>query len=172
MVIQFHLSQTLISGHHIPVPALALTTTTIHKYKIQFITFFVAMSSGIYKIQSLSKPHLFYIGSSINIEKRWRQHIHRLKVHKHENQRLQNHVNKYGLDDLIFTIMFSCDLTSLIIEEQAYLNMSKPAFNILKTCHPFSYQPSKLTTRQKIANSWKQRPPISMFSRLFKSKRH
>jgi len=129
-------------------------------------------SSGIYKIQSLSKPHLFYIGSSIDIEKRWRQHVHRLKVHKHENQRLQNHFNKYGLHDLKFTIMFSCDLTSLIIEEQAYLNMSKPTFNILKTCHPFSYQPSKLTTRQKIANSWKQRPPISMFSRLFKSKRH
>ena len=130
------------------------------------------LHSGIYKIQSLSKPHLFYIGSSINIEKRWRQHIHRLKCHHHENQRLQNHVNKYGLDDLIFTIMFSCDLSQLQISEQAQLNMSKPTFNILKTCHPGSYKSSSLTTRQKIANSWKQRPPISMFSRLFKSKRY
>ena len=128
--------------------------------------------SGIYKIQSLSNPNLFYIGSSINIEKRWRQHIHRLKVHKHENQRLQNHFNKYGLNDLKFTIMFSSDLSQLQISEQAQLNMSKPPFNILKTCHAGSYHKTDITTKQKIKDSWKQRPPISMFSRLFKSKRY
>ena len=130
------------------------------------------MSSGIYKIQSLSKPHLFYIGSSVNVKKRWQQHIHRLKCHRHENQRLQNHVDKYGLYDLKFTIIFSCDLSQLQISEQAQLNMSKPTFNMLKTCHPFSYHKTDITTKQKIANSWKHRPPISMFSRLFKSKRY
>lgn len=126
--------------------------------------------TGIYKIQSRLKPSVFYIGSSVNIKARWKQHIHRLKAHRHENKKLQNHADKYGINDLQFTIIFSCQKPELISLEQAFLNMHQPTLNILKTCYPGSWQPSKLSTRQKIKQSWKHRPPISMFSRLFHRK--
>jgi group I intron endonuclease len=126
--------------------------------------------SGIYKIQSQLKPELFYIGSSVNIQKRWQQHKQRLKAHRHENQKLQNHADKYGISDLKFTVLFSCDFSQLAFFEQAQLNMSKPWFNILQTCKPGSYKKRLPGTVANISKSWKQRPPISMFSRLFKSK--
>jgi len=126
--------------------------------------------TGIYSIQSKINPSRFYIGSSKDCFKRWRTHIHRLKCHTHENKILQNHFNKHGPSDLQFTIIFSCDFSQLIQMEQAQIDMSKPFFNILKTCHPGSYKPSTLSTRQKISASWKFRKPIPMFCRLFRPK--
>ena len=52
--------------------------------------------SGIYKIQSIIKPERCYIGSAVNIQKRWRDHKRELRNNKHSNKKLQNHCNKYG----------------------------------------------------------------------------
>jgi hypothetical protein len=37
---------------------------------------------GIYKIYSLIKPERCYIGSSVNISKRWAQHLSKLQNNK------------------------------------------------------------------------------------------
>jgi len=66
--------------------------------------------SGIYGIRSISKPERKYIGSTYNIGKRFREHKNRLKLNKHENKKLQRHVNKYGIDDLIFDILIKREL--------------------------------------------------------------
>ena len=60
--------------------------------------------SGIYKIKSKVKPERIYIGSSVNIQERWRKHINYLKNNKHQSIKLQRHYNKYGKNDLVFSI--------------------------------------------------------------------
>ena len=42
------------------------------------------IKSGIYKITCIEN-HKFYIGSSKDIEKRWRQHKNTLRLNKHVN---------------------------------------------------------------------------------------
>lgn len=59
------------------------------------------MNTGIYKIvNKINGKH--YVGSSINIDKRWSGHRYLLINNKHENQHLQNAWNKYGEDTFEF----------------------------------------------------------------------
>lgn len=87
-------------------------------------------ASGIYKIQSIIKPEKFYIGSAINIAKRWGVHLCRLRKNQHHSKKLQNHYNKYGEDDLQFIILVGCDREDLIKHEQYFIGFYKPFFNI------------------------------------------
>jgi group I intron endonuclease len=85
--------------------------------------------SGIYKIQSISYPDRVYIGSSINIRQRWKQHIKELKGSYHHAKKLQRHVNKYGIEDLLFIPYFKVEKESLIYMEQSFMLLNKPYFN-------------------------------------------
>ena len=87
---------------------------------------------GIYKIQSKIKPEKFYIGSAVNIKKRWWTHKRDLNKNIHPNQKLQNHYNKYGINDLVFSIILLCEKVSLLNEEQKYIDTLNPIFNISK----------------------------------------
>jgi len=87
---------------------------------------------GIYQIQSKIKPNRIYIGSAVNITNRWRVHICQLRKNKHHSIKLQRHYNKYGIEDLEFSILLLCNKKELIINEQNYLNKIKCYFNISK----------------------------------------
>lgn len=87
---------------------------------------------GIYKIQSVIKPERFYIGSSINMTKRWNLHLELLRKNKHGNLKLQRHYNKHGESDLQFSIILNCEKQDILKLEQEYLDSYKPYFNILK----------------------------------------
>lgn len=86
--------------------------------------------SGIYKIQSVTDPNRIYIGSAINITKRWTMHLSLLNRGKHANKKLQGHYDKYGKNDLIFSVIINCEKEDLIIIEQSYIDELKPSFNI------------------------------------------
>ena len=88
--------------------------------------------SGIYKIESISHPERIYIGSAINIKKRWNYHTEGLSHNKHHSQKLQRHFNKYGRNDLMFSVVEECPSVLLIQREQFYINALKPYFNIAK----------------------------------------
>lgn len=60
--------------------------------------------AGIYKI-SCSANSKFYIGSSINIKTRFKQHKSKLEKNCHDNQHLQNAWNKYGAGSFTFEIL-------------------------------------------------------------------
>jgi len=51
--------------------------------------------SGIYKIINIINNRL-YIGSSVNIRRRWLEHKRLLSKGKHENNLLQNSWDKHG----------------------------------------------------------------------------
>jgi len=84
---------------------------------------------GIYQIKSIINNKK-YIGSSIHIKRRKKEHFHALIQNKHPNYNLQNHYNKYGKNDFIFTVLKRCSEKELIKEEQYYINILKPDFNI------------------------------------------
>lgn len=85
----------------------------------------------IYKISSISHPDRLYIGSAMNPSRRRRDHFRRLRVGCHPNNKLQNHSNKYGVDDLLFEIVEDVkDVTQLVEREQHYIDNLKPYFNL------------------------------------------
>ncbi len=95
----------------------------------------IKSKAGIYCIQSKTKRNRIYIGSSKNVQRRIWRHRTELKCNRHYNQKLQRHVNKYGFDDLEFTIIERFDFISkdhLLGREQVYLDKYQPYFNVLK----------------------------------------
>jgi group I intron endonuclease len=85
--------------------------------------------AGIYCITSKVNGKK-YVGQSVNIGQRWGEHIKRLKANKHHSQHLQNHFNKYSIEDLIFEVLEEAtDLTLLTNREQHYIDLLKPEFN-------------------------------------------
>jgi len=98
-------------------------------------------SSGIYSITSKVNGNR-YIGSSITIDKRLTEHKWLLTKNKHHSTYLQNHVNKYGIDDLVFTVVEVLERNDLPLKEfkrillekeQSYLdNWNECQFNMNK----------------------------------------
>ena len=85
--------------------------------------------SGIYQIQSKSHPERVYIGSAVNIRKRWEAHLWHLRNKKHHTSKLQRHFSKYGESDFIFTILQKCHKEYLLLFEQLYLDSTYLYFN-------------------------------------------
>jgi len=85
--------------------------------------------SGIYQIKSTKIPTRIYIGSSNNILKRWTEHLRLLTRNEHHSRKLQNHYNKYGKNDLQFSILIGCDEINLIANEQFFIDSYRPYFN-------------------------------------------
>ena len=79
---------------------------------------------GIYRIGSIVHPDRCYIGSAVIINRRWYRHKKDLREHNH-NDILQNHYDKYGLNDLTWEIIESFDFISkehLLSREQFYID--------------------------------------------------
>lgn len=97
------------------------------------------IKSGVYVITNIVNGKI-YIGSSVNIKKRWTQHKYKLNKGAHANKYLQRAWNKYGVDKFEFIILNLIDKPNknvLIQQEQKYLDIYKPynkeiGYNILK----------------------------------------
>ena len=79
------------------------------------------VTCGIYRIFCLANDKV-YIGSSINIEKRWREHRQLLHRLEHPNNHLQNAWCKYGSTEFEFKVLEVCPPDKLIEREQCYLD--------------------------------------------------
>lgn len=87
------------------------------------------MICAVYKIYNKINRKI-YIGSSINIKKRFSDHKNKLKKNKHHNNHLQNAWNKYGNRNFEFKIIEICDKTLRLQKEQFYLDNINPEYNI------------------------------------------
>lgn len=92
------------------------------------------MKSGIYSILINNKR---YIGSSINMSKRTKYHLSRLKNNKHFNKHLQNAYNLY-LGVLVIEILEYCDDTKLMEREKYYIDFH----SVLNNKHGYNAAPN------------------------------
>jgi group I intron endonuclease len=79
------------------------------------------MKSGIYKITN-KKTGVSYIGSSIDINDRFNQHIRQLNSNSHYNEKFQKAWSKYGQSEFIFEVIEYVEVDYLLIKEQHYLD--------------------------------------------------
>ena len=87
---------------------------------------------GIYKITHSASGRC-YVGSSVNIERRWREHRDRLKRGVHPNPRLLRAWLKYGADAFNFAILESVEVMSeesRIERENYWIAQCRPVFNL------------------------------------------
>lgn len=120
--------------------------------------------SGIYKIESISNPDKIYIGSSIDVRKRIVLHLYKLRLQNHHNPILQNYYNKYGKNDLKFSLILGCSKEELIKNEQFFLDVFNPQLNICKIagnhlgrkCSPESIQRIREAKKRSVTPEFRQ----------------
>jgi len=108
------------------------------------------MNKGIYCIKNVITNKM-YIGSSINISKRFYHHKKMLLNNIHHSIKLQNSYNKHGIDNFVFEILEIVDDKLKLIEtEQKYIdtyNTFKCGYNSRAVAN--SPLGTKLTEEQK-----------------------
>jgi group I intron endonuclease len=132
--------------------------------------------TGIYKIENVVNGNL-YVGSAINIARRWNGHINSLRLGKHKNSHLQSAWKLYGESAFSFTVLENVDEPSRLIErEQYYIDSICPEYNICLTANSHAgvrhraeaIEKLRITgrnisdeTRAKRSASCKLRPPVT-----------
>lgn len=99
------------------------------------------MSAGIYRIvvRRQTGSELYYIGQSIDLERRQVDHLRHLRGGRHDNPRLQALFRKYGESSFLFEVLLICESSNLLIYEQSILDLYITYFcgavvNILREC--------------------------------------
>jgi predicted GIY-YIG superfamily endonuclease len=85
----------------------------------------------IYEILNL-KNNKFYIGSTINFQKRKSEHISKLNSKTHYNRKLQNSWNKHGEENFKFIVLEEVQDEKIREVEQKYIDELKPYYNLAK----------------------------------------
>lgn len=106
--------------------------------------------SGIYEILN-SVNGKRYIGSAVNIRKRWNEHRSHLKRGLHRSKALNRAWDKYGEESFAFRILLYCAKIDLIIYEQLAMDCFKPEYNISKIAGSTLGRRHSEETKAKIA---------------------
>jgi len=88
------------------------------------------MASGVYAIVC-QNGHL-YIGSAVDIAKRWGHHRPVLRQGKHHSSHLQRAWDKYGESAFRFTVLQECEPEELVAIEQSWMDTLQPEYNIAR----------------------------------------
>lgn len=76
--------------------------------------------SGIYCIHNIVNNKM-YVGESIDVYRRWREHIQELRDGIHVNAHLQRSWDKYGADNFKFNIIEICEEADLLEKEKYWI---------------------------------------------------
>jgi len=89
---------------------------------------------GIYQITCVPTGKC-YIGSAVELLKRWSDHRTGLCRQDHHNAHLQHAWNKHGEAAFEFSVLELCPVGYLIEREQAYIDARNPEFNICRQAY-------------------------------------
>ncbi len=90
------------------------------------------IKSGIYKIENKVNGKI-YVGSAVNLDKRFSAHRGLLYNRKHKNKHLERSWHKHGEENFVFEVLEIVeDKERLIEREQYYLDSMNPDYNISK----------------------------------------
>lgn len=116
------------------------------------------MKTGIYMIKNMINGK-FYIGSSVNTNKRLTGHRYELSKNQHSNKLLQRSYNKYGEENFEYIIIQYCEEKDLIKNEQWWFDTLKPELNIAKvagrtTGYKHTKETKKHLSKVRKGHSW------------------
>lgn len=87
-----------------------------------FMTDEIIAVSGIYTITHKINGRV-YVGSAVNLKKRWSEHRTELAKNRHRNQKLQHAYDKYGKDMFVFSVVESVEnIADLLAREQYWID--------------------------------------------------
>ena len=117
-----------------------------------------AKTSGVYAIVNLSNGKR-YIGSSIDVAKRWRVHRNDLKIGKHHSVKLQRAFAKYGAENFDFQILECVAERSLLAErEQYWINLhqssTRNGYNACPVAGNCSGLKASESAKQNMREAW------------------
>lgn len=117
---------------------------------------------GIYQIRCKINGKI-YIGSAINIRKRWKQHRLDLRCRKHHSRHLQRAWEKHGPDAFAFEVLQVMDNeVDLLRIEQEWLDRLKPfgrnGYNSCPTAGSRRGSTASEETRAKLSEIMQKRP--------------
>jgi group I intron endonuclease len=81
-------------------------------------------ASGVYQIRCIPTGKI-YVGSAVNLRKRWRTHFNSLRLGSHENSYLQRAWDKYGEENFEVTVLEFVHASDLLCAEQSWINKTK-----------------------------------------------
>lgn len=84
---------------------------------------------GVYVIENGINGH-YYIGSSADLDARFKQHINQLRQGGHHNQHLQNAYNKFGEVQFFFRVILFCEPEERKRYEEDLIKTWQPDYNI------------------------------------------
>lgn len=117
---------------------------------------------GIYKISNTINSKV-YIGQSIDIQRRFSDHMRMLNDNRHYNKHLQASYNKYGKEAFLYEVLCVCDITELDDMEVFfidYYNSINPEYGYNKESGGSINKSVSAETREKhrINNSGSRNP--------------
>lgn len=113
--------------------------------------------SGIYRIKNIITSDC-YVGSAVNIDKRWREHKIALQKNKHYNAYLQNAYNKYGEEAFKYEIFEICPVEYLLEREQERIDSGAFSYNICKVAGSTAGRIFSIDSKQKMSLAKKGKP--------------
>lgn len=124
----------------------------------------IPKASGIYRIRNLLTGRI-YIGSAVNMHKRFGIHLHQLRNNKHHSRKLQRAWNKGGEDVFVFEVIEFVPVKERLLErEQFWLDLTR-ASEVGYNCTPVagSTLGRRFTkeTLAKLSKSARTRPPVT-----------
>ena len=84
--------------------------------------------SGVYKITNTATGD-FYIGSSKNVKRRWKDHKCPSTWNERPNNPMYQDMKRYGLDYFVFEILEEVEPKQLKETEQQFIETLKPTYN-------------------------------------------
>lgn len=113
----------------------------------------VMVTSGVYQIENQANGNC-YVGSALNLRRRWSQHLTRLRHNGHCNQHLQRAFDKYGENAFAFSVLQAVeDRGQLIAREQHFIDIVQPEYNIAPVAGSALGRPCSPETRRKLSEA-------------------
>jgi group I intron endonuclease len=77
-------------------------------------------ASGVYQIRCIPTGKI-YVGSAVNLQKRWQEHRRALRRGKHANYRLQRAWDEFGEEHFEFAVLELVSIANLLCAEQEWI---------------------------------------------------
>jgi len=114
------------------------------------------MKSGIYTVRNKKNGNR-YVGSAVNIKRRWSQHKSALRKGTHKNGHLQRAWNKYSKSAFGFEVLLYCAPEMCVPFEQMAMDTLEPEYNIAPVAGSRLGIPHTTRTKAKISAARKGR---------------